>query len=87
VVFAQGGHYLIEHRRGQEQVDEIRIELGSATGHQFLGRFLGPLCRAIPAAVGDGVECVGNRDDPRGERDGRAAKAARIAGSIPPLVV
>jgi len=40
VVFAQGGHYLIEHRRGQEQVDEIRIELGTATSLQLFRRLV-----------------------------------------------
>jgi hypothetical protein len=87
MVVAQGCDHPIEHRWGQEQVDEISIELSSATRHQFLGCFVGTTCRAIPAAVGDRVECVGDRDDSRRERDRRAAKAARISRPVPPLVV
>jgi hypothetical protein len=44
VVFAENGHHLAEHRRRQEQVDQVRIELRSATLHEFVRRVACPLC-------------------------------------------
>jgi len=43
MVFAQRGYYLTEDRWREEQVDEIRIELGTATSHQLFRRLVGPL--------------------------------------------
>jgi hypothetical protein len=87
MVLTHDSDHLIEHRRRQEQVDEIGIELGPPTTHQLFRRLVCPARRSIPTSVRDRVEGVGNRDDSCRERDGVAAKASRVAGSVPPLVV
>ena len=82
-----GGHDGLEHRRREKEIGEVRIELRATS---FLDT-LGSLTRASPLAVaptkGDGVERIGDRDDPRGEGDARAAQLRRITASIPALVV
>ena len=82
-----GGHDGLEHRRREKEIGEVRIELRATS---FLDT-LGSLTRASPLAVaptkGDGVERIGDRDDPRGEGDARAAQLRRITASIPPLMM
>jgi hypothetical protein len=56
-------------RRQRQQIDEIRIELCAAAFHEHVERMTDAGATVIPAAVRDGIERVGDRDDARGERN------------------
>jgi hypothetical protein len=70
VIFAQDLGRLLEYGWREKQVHEIRIELRPPARHQLFRRFIRASRRAIPAAVGHGVERIGDGHDSRSERDG-----------------
>ena len=76
-----------EHRRHEEQIDEIRIELRRALASDLHRGRLGAAGAAIVASIGDHVEGVHHRDDSRGEGYAAAAQSARISAAIPSLMV
>jgi len=84
---AQRGHDLLENRREEKEIDERRIELGSATAENDLGGGAGATTGAIPPGVGDRVVGIGDAHDPRFERNRGAAETAWIPGAIPGLVM
>ena len=58
----------------------------AAGGDDFAGRFDGH--RLLVDAGGDqGIEYVGERHEPRGEGDGLAGEAVRVAAAVPFFVV
>ena len=78
---------LLEHRREEKQVGELRIELRSTP----CGDRLRPNVRcsrgAIPATVGDGIEGIADRYEPGRQWDASATETARIATAVPSLMV
>ena len=77
----------LEHRRKEHQIDELRIELRSAAGRDHIRGIAGATTFAISTAMRDGIEGVGERDDPRRQRYALAAQPPRISGAVPALVM
>jgi len=74
--------------RGKEkEVHEVRVELGAASVDERLSRHGCRLPVVVRSAVRDGVERVGDRDDASGDRNAPSLEPARVACSIPPLVM
>src|SRR5512141_2685768 len=79
--------YLSHDRRKQREVDEVWIELRAAPGGDHVKRRLHAAALPVSSTVRDGVERIGNRDDPRFERNSGSAKPTRVAATVPTLVV
>src|SRR5687767_7982504 len=62
-------------------LDELRVEHRARAAVEFLERDLERSRRAVRPAVGHRVECVGDPDDARLERDGIAGQAIGVAGA------
>jgi len=55
----------LHHRRTEKKIREVGVELRSPSlGNRFLRLFDAP-CPTVPAGVRNGVEGVGDRNDPR----------------------
>src|SRR5439155_13695443 len=78
---------LLEYRRQQQEIDEVRIELRAASAKNDVQRLDGGTPIAIAAVMRHCVERVGDRDDPRRKRNRDASESAWISGSVPPLVM
>jgi len=74
-------------RRKQRQVDKVWIELRAASGGDHVKRRFHAAPFPVASTVRDGVERIGDRDDPRFDRDSGPAKAARVPVTVPTLVV
>src|SRR5205823_4803278 len=70
-----------------EGVDHIRIELLARLVDDLVDRFPPRPVAAIGAVARDRVECVGDGEHTRAERDLVAAEPVRITGAVPPLVM
>ena len=73
--------------QADQRVDDDGAELLAGAARDLPHRPLDRASAAIGAVVGDRVEAVGDRDDARGLRDLVAGEAARVARSVPPLVM
>ena len=60
---------LLEYRRQQQEIDEVRIELRAASAKNDVQRLDGGTPIAIAAVMRHCVERVGDRDDPRRKRN------------------
>ena len=78
---------LVKDRRHEKQVDEVRIELGSALAGDLQRRRFRATGAPVVAAIGNDVEGVGDGDDSGVERNASPAEAARIAAPVPSFVV
>jgi hypothetical protein len=78
---------LLEHGREQHQVDELGIELRSAPGGDHFATSCGATTLAISATMCDGVECVGECHEARGQRDLSAAESSWVSCTIPSLMM
>jgi hypothetical protein len=87
VRFAMGGEDPVPDGRLDHEVDEIWVELAATLGGDRVGRVTGAASVAVSAAVGDGVERVGDRHDAGGERNLRSAQATGVARTVPSFVV
>ena len=76
-----------DDRREKNEVDKRRIELRSASLADDPNRVVDTASLSVAPAVRHGVERVGNRHDPRLQRNARSAEPAGISGSVPSLVV
>ena len=74
-------------RRQQHEIDETRIELCSAPGFDDPQRFLDTRAGAVAPIMRERVERVGDRDDPRLERNTRTTQAPWISRPVPALVM
>ena len=74
-------------RREQREVDKVWIELRAASGGDHVKRRFHSAPFPVPSTMRDGVERIGDRDEPRFERNSRSAKATRVAATVPTLVV
>src|SRR5581483_7406727 len=72
-------------RNGEERFDYLRVEVSAGRGRDFAGRFLEGSGLVVGAVGGDGVERVGDSEDPGVERNLPAAQAERVARPVPPL--
>ena len=70
-----------------ERVEQHRVEVPAALFAHHLHGLLDREGLAIDAIAGERVEHVGDRDDPPLDRDRLAAQPARVAGSVPLLLV
>jgi len=75
------------HWRVQEDVDQTRIELGAAPFLDRAHRFAEAAGVAVAASVSYRVEAVGDRDDPRRQRNSPAPRSSGISCAVPSLVV
>jgi len=75
------------YRRAQEDVDQIRVELGAASLLDGAHRFAEAAGVAVATSVSDRVEAVGDRDDPRRQRNSLPLQSSRISCAVPSLVV
>jgi len=78
---------LVEHRRKQDEIDQVRIELLAPAGGDDFNRGVETLPQAVSPIVGERIESVRNGDDARLERSARALEVPRIALAIPTFVV
>lgn len=78
---------VVEHRRKQDEVDQVRIELPAPAGGDDFNCGVEPLPRAVSPIVGERIEGVRNGDDARLERNARALEVSGIALSVPTFVV
>src|SRR5439155_6729262 len=70
-----------------ERVDDRGIELAAGLGEDLLAGRLPRAALAVRPVARHRVERVGDREDPRGERDLLAAEPVRVAVTVPALVV
>jgi hypothetical protein len=82
-----GRRHFGEDRREEEQVHQVRIELGSPSFEERVASDIERLAFAVSTAVGDRVEGVGDGDDSCGEWDASSLETARVACAIPSLVM
>jgi hypothetical protein len=87
VVRLMRGRELLDHRRLQQQVDEVRVELRPSLSSDFHCRSLSAARAAVMAAIRDDVERISNRRNACEKRNAAAGKPPGIAFSIPPFVV
>ena len=73
-------------RCAEEDLGDRGVELASCLRGDLRARFLGGPGPAIRPVAGDRVECVREREDPRGERDRVAAEPVRVPRAVPSLV-
>ena len=66
--------YVSHDGRKQREVDEVWIELRAAPGGDHVKRRFHAAALPVSSTVRDGVERIGNRDDPRFERDPRSPR-------------
>ena len=78
---------LIEDRWEEHQVDELRVELCSASRFDDLRRRFGAASVAISSAVGHGIEGIGKGHDPRRQWYAPTFEFVGIAGSIPAFMM
>jgi hypothetical protein len=79
--------YMSHDRREQREVDEVWIELRAPPGGDHVKRRFHAAAFPVSSTVRDGVERIGDRDDPRFERNSGPAKATRVPATVPTLVV
>ena len=72
---------------GEEDVDDVGVEVGAALRGDDLHRLLVGDRILVGALAGEGVVHVGQRHDARRERDLVAAPAGGVARAVPALVV
>jgi len=82
--FVFGGEHGVE--RAEEQVEEVRVEVGAAAVAHDRDRFVKGERTAVDAVGGEGVEDVGDRGDATLERYLLAAQAAGVAGAVDLLI-
>jgi 23S rRNA (cytosine1962-C5)-methyltransferase len=82
----QGGD-LVHDRRLQKEVDELGIELCAPAGRQDVLRAPDAVALTVAAAVRDGIEGIGDGDDPGREGNAPPLELARIPRTIPALVM
>ena len=75
------------YRRTEEQIDEVRIELRTASSQIIVEAFLTDSRETVRARMGNCIESVGNCDDARFHRNATTLQAAGVAVSVPSLVV
>src|SRR5512135_1802137 len=78
---------LVEHRRKQDEIDQVRIELLAPAGGDDFNGGVETLPRPVSPIVGESIERVCNGDDPRLERNARALEVPRVALAVPSFVV
>src|ERR671937_630232 len=77
----------VPRRHAQKRLDHLRVELRARVPAQLDGRALIRLTASVDAVAGDGVEGVGNREDPRVQVNPLATQPQGVARPVPPLVV
>ena len=78
---------LFEDRRQEHQIDEVRIELSSASRSDDVGRLRDTATAAIAPIVSDRVEGIGEHNDSRRKRNAIAADSFGISGAVPSFMM
>ena len=73
--------------RKEEEIDQLRIELSTASLEQDLASDIERLGAAVATPVRDGVEGIGDGYDTRRERDPTSGETARISSAVPALMM
>src|SRR4051812_18597363 len=87
VVGLMRGSEVLEDRWLQQQIDEVRIELGAATARDLQGSGARAAGALIVPAIGDHIESVGDRCDARQKWNSSARESSWIAAAVPALMV
>lgn len=83
----EGRGDLSKHRREEEEIDEVGIELRAATVQNDVRGNRGVPAGAIPPGVGDRIVRIGDADNACVQGNLDAPEAAGISGAIPAFVV
>ena len=84
---AQQSGYLRNHRRAEEKIHEVGIELTASSVSDDSRRCLESSRVAVGACLRDGVESIGNRYDSGFDWNRVTAKMPGISLAVPALVV
>ena len=76
-----------DNRRKKHEVDERWIELCSASFANHADGVVNASSLSVAPAVRDRIECVGDGNDARFQRNALATEAARISGAVPALMM